>query len=198
MFDHISLCHAHQQPLGSRWLNELVQPSATTPEGHLICLLLSWSALTATPAPPYMTALCPSFLFAAAGLHQEVSAHAFSCPSSWRRQSPSTSLNVSLWTKWSSMSAGDFSTGLMFVACSRVRQLQALLFSPPFAYQRLSSLANSSLLKERQQEEKRLLSLQQSPLQPATALLHPPTPPSPQPARACSLMLPLPPTSMDI
>ena len=37
----------------------------------------------------------------------------------------------------------EFSTGLTFVACSRVRQLQDLLFTPPFPYQRLSSLSNS-------------------------------------------------------
>lgn len=54
-----------------------------------------------------------------------------------------------------------FSTGLTFVACSRVRQLQDLLFSPPFPYQRLSSLSNSCRLKERQ-EDKRLLTLKHS------------------------------------
>ena len=31
----------------------------------------------------------------------------------------------------------EISTGVTFVACSRVRQLQDLLFSPPFTYQRL-------------------------------------------------------------
>ena len=59
----------------------------------------------------------------------------------------------------------EFSTGLIFVACSRVRQLKDLLFSPPFPYQRLSSLANSTRLKERQQEDRRLLSIQPSPPQ---------------------------------
>ena len=53
----------------------------------------------------------------------------------------------------------EFSTGLTFVACSRVRCLQDLLFSPPFPYQRLSSLSNSRRLKERQEEDQRLLSL---------------------------------------
>ena len=53
----------------------------------------------------------------------------------------------------------EFSTGLTFVACSRVRRLQNILFTPPFPYQRLSSLSNSSRLKERQQEDKRLQSL---------------------------------------
>jgi len=54
----------------------------------------------------------------------------------------------------------EFSTGLTFVACSRVRQLQDLLFTPPFPFQRLSSLSNSSRLKERQQEDHRLESFQ--------------------------------------
>jgi ATP-dependent DNA helicase PIF1 len=53
----------------------------------------------------------------------------------------------------------EFSTGLTFVACSRVRQLQDLLFSPPFPFQRLASLANSCRLKERQKEDDRILSL---------------------------------------
>jgi len=53
----------------------------------------------------------------------------------------------------------EFSTGLTFVACSRVRQLQDILFTPHFPYQHLSSLSNSSRLKERQQEDKRLQSL---------------------------------------
>lgn len=56
----------------------------------------------------------------------------------------------------------EFSTGLTFVACSRVRQLQDLLFTPPFTYQRLSNLCNSRRLKERQREDERLLSLQPS------------------------------------
>ena len=63
----------------------------------------------------------------------------------------------------------EFSTGLTFVACSRVRELKDLLF---ISYQRLSNIANSTRLKERQEEEKRLLSLQPSPLQSITALNH--------------------------
>ena len=43
----------------------------------------------------------------------------------------------------------EFSTGLTFVACSRVRQLRDLLFTPPFPFQRLANLANSSRLKEK-------------------------------------------------
>ena len=53
----------------------------------------------------------------------------------------------------------EFSTGLTFVACSRVRQLQDLLFTPPFTFQRLVSLSNSCQLHERQQEDQRLLLL---------------------------------------
>ena len=61
----------------------------------------------------------------------------------------------------------EFSTGLTFVACSRVRKLQDLLFNPPFTFQRLASLANSRRLKERQEEDDRLLSL--SRLQPTNS-----------------------------
>ena len=56
----------------------------------------------------------------------------------------------------------EFSIGLTFVACSSVRQLQDLLFTPPFPYHRLSSLSNSSRLRERQEEDRRLQSLQPS------------------------------------
>ena len=91
----------------------------------------------------------PSLLFAAPGPPREVIAHVSSSPSSWRGQSPSTSLRVLPWTKWSSTSAREFSTGLTFVACSRVRQLQNLLFTPPFSFRRLSCLSNSPRLKAR-------------------------------------------------
>ena len=53
----------------------------------------------------------------------------------------------------------EFSTGLTFVACSRVRQLKDLLFSPPFPFQRLANLANSQRLQERKEEDVKLLSL---------------------------------------
>ena len=56
----------------------------------------------------------------------------------------------------------EFSCGLTFVACSRVRQMTDLLFSPPFPFQRLSNLSNSQRLRERQLEDQRLLSLQPS------------------------------------
>ena len=37
----------------------------------------------------------------------------------------------------------EFSAGLTFVACSRVRQLKDLLFVPPFPLQRVANLAKS-------------------------------------------------------
>lgn len=56
----------------------------------------------------------------------------------------------------------EFSCGLTFVASSRVRKLSDLLFSPPFPFQRISCLANSQRLHERQMEDIRLLTLQPS------------------------------------
>ena len=56
----------------------------------------------------------------------------------------------------------EFSCGLTFVACSRVRHITDLLFTPPFTFQRLSSLSNSQRLHERQLEDQRLLTLQPS------------------------------------
>ena len=53
----------------------------------------------------------------------------------------------------------EFSTGLTFVACSRVRHLKDLLFVPPFPFQRVSNLAASKRLKERLHEDKRLQQL---------------------------------------
>ena len=57
------------------------------------------------------------------------------------------------------VSKREFSTGLIFVACSRVRHLQDLLFTPPFPFQHLASLANSCRLHERQEEGERLRTL---------------------------------------
>ena len=54
----------------------------------------------------------------------------------------------------------EFSCGLTYVACSRVRQSTDLLFSPPFTFQRLSCLANSQRLRDRQLEDQRLLTMQ--------------------------------------
>ena len=50
----------------------------------------------------------------------------------------------------------EFSSGLMFVACSRVRHLTDLLFVPPFTFQRLASLSKSSRILERLLEDERL------------------------------------------
>ena len=50
----------------------------------------------------------------------------------------------------------EFSTGLTYVACSRVRHLKDLLLTPPFAYERLANLAKSSRLQERLIEDARL------------------------------------------
>ncbi len=43
----------------------------------------------------------------------------------------------------------EFSAGLTFVACSRVRHVKDLLFNPPFAFQRVVHLASSRRHKER-------------------------------------------------
>ena len=56
----------------------------------------------------------------------------------------------------------EFSCGLSFVACSRVRKLSDILFVPPFPLQRLTSIARSRRLHERK-EDQRLLSLQEGP-----------------------------------
>lgn len=63
-----------------------------------------------------------------------------------------------------------------FVACSRVRHITDLLFSPPFPFHRLSNLSNSQRLRERQlhEEDHRLLSLQ-----PYNEALHTDDTPSP-------------------
>lgn len=53
----------------------------------------------------------------------------------------------------------EFSAGLTFVACSRVRELKDLLFVPPFPYQRVANLASSRRHGERLREEKRLQAL---------------------------------------
>ena len=50
----------------------------------------------------------------------------------------------------------EFTSGLTFVACSRVRRLTDLLFDPPFPYQRLVKLGDSPRLQERLLEDARL------------------------------------------
>ena len=56
----------------------------------------------------------------------------------------------------------EFSSGLTYVACSRVCQLKDLLFIVPFPYERLSNLSKSQRLQERLQEDHRLLSMYSS------------------------------------
>ena len=53
----------------------------------------------------------------------------------------------------------EFSAGLTFVACSRVRQFKDLLFVTPFPFQRVANLASSYRHSERLHEEKRLQTL---------------------------------------
>ena len=75
----------------------------------------------------------------------------------------------------------EFSYGLTFVACSRVRHLTDLLFDPPFALQRLTNLAKSQRLQERQLEDTRLrlIELTTFPDQPTTSPISSPTPTGP-------------------
>ena len=54
----------------------------------------------------------------------------------------------------------EFSSGLTFVACSRVRQLQDLLFIPSVPLQRLTSLANSQRVAQRKAEDQRLMHME--------------------------------------
>ena len=50
----------------------------------------------------------------------------------------------------------EFSSGLTFVACSRVRHMCDLLFVPPIPFQQVANLSKSNLLKDRLQEGARL------------------------------------------
>lgn len=47
----------------------------------------------------------------------------------------------------------EFSIGLIFVACTRVHQLQDLLFSLPFPFHWLASLGNNCCLKEGKEDD---------------------------------------------
>ncbi|XP_019859761.1 PREDICTED: ATP-dependent DNA helicase PIF1-like, partial [Amphimedon queenslandica] len=60
----------------------------------------------------------------------------------------------------------EFSCGLTFVACSRVRKLKDILFMPLFPLPRLKSIANNKRLQERKEEDQRLLSLQETTAEP--------------------------------
>ena len=56
----------------------------------------------------------------------------------------------------------ELSTGLTFVACSRVRHLEDLLFDPPFTFQRVANLSKSQRLQERLLEDTKLLLLEEA------------------------------------
>ena len=92
----------------------------------------------------------------------------------------------------------EFSCGLTFVACSRVRHLTDLLFDPPFPFQRVANLSKSQRLQERLLEDSRLLVLQEQTLRiPLSVQMHTPTPsslctPSPPASPLCT---PSPPAS---
>ena len=47
----------------------------------------------------------------------------------------------------------EFTCGLTFVACSRVRKLTYLLFNPPFPFQRITNLAKNQRLQGRLLED---------------------------------------------
>ena len=68
----------------------------------------------------------------------------------------------------------EFSSGLTFVACSRVRHLSDLLFDPPFPFQRVANLAKSKRLQERLLEDARLLLLEKTTLPPTSPLSNSP------------------------
>ena len=55
----------------------------------------------------------------------------------------------------------EFSTGLTFVACSRVRKISDFVFINPFDYSRLSNLSKSKCLMERRSEDLRLRLMEQ-------------------------------------
>lgn len=67
----------------------------------------------------------------------------------------------------------EFSSGLTYVACSRVRRLSDLLFDPPFPYQRLASLGKSRRLQERLSEDARLQQLQATTIQCPSSMAQP-------------------------
>lgn len=59
----------------------------------------------------------------------------------------------------------EFSAGLTYVACSRVRKLTDLLFDPPFTFERLNNLSHNCRLHERLQEDQRLQHLKSGTIQ---------------------------------
>ena len=104
----------------------------------------------------------------------------------------------------------EFSAGLTFVACSRVRHLSDLAFVRPFDYQRLSTLASSRRVIDRRLEDTRLRLMEEAAFPSSTISTSPPpsvpSPPSDSsspktpsllPSSECSSAetLPLPPPS---
>jgi len=59
------------------------------------------------------------------------------------------------------LGAKEFAAGLSFVAVSRVRALEDLLFKP-FSFERLERIKLCRRLQERKEEEKRLVLLSQN------------------------------------
>ena len=119
---------------------------------HLTCPLLSWSALTATLAPLSLTAQYPSIPLSSLG--GQCSRLQLPLKLSWA-VTIHKSEGLTLDKVVIDVGKREFSTGLPFVACSRVYQL----FTPPFPFQRLANLSESSRLKEREDEDRRLQSL---------------------------------------
>ncbi len=111
-------------------------------------------------------ALSPSPPSAALGLHQEVTAHV-------RQQLPlklawavtiHKAQGMTLDKVVIDVGKKEFSCGLTFVACSRVRQLSGLLFDPSFPFQRVASLTKSQQLQERLLEDARPLLIESNTL----------------------------------
>ena len=129
-------------------------------EDHPIYQYLSWSTLTTTLVLLFTMELFPSHPSAAPGHHPEASAHVCNLPLklAWA-VTIHKSQGLTLDKVVIDVGKMEFSSGLTFVACSRVRQLKDLLFTPPFPFQRLANLANSQRLRERREEDVRLLSL---------------------------------------
>ncbi len=84
----------------------------------------------------------------------------------------------------------EFSSGLTFVACSRVRHLSDLLFDPPFPFQRVANLSKSKRLQERLSEDSRLEQLQTTTISASTIPTPPPPPPPSTPAPSVLVSLP--------
>ena len=82
--------------------------------------------------------------------------HGYRSPSNLLGQSQYTAQGLTLDKVVIDIGKKEFSAGLTFVACSRVRRLSDIMFDPPFAYQRVTSLSKSMRLTERKVEDARL------------------------------------------